>query len=191
MVSLQQETKWALYQKVGADAQERPCDQRCAECFDLWQRGFKYLSWSSMVEKAEASELFRDAIAEARKAMTGAKPMQGGAGVSSSTKVSLSIDRRFLVMSEKEMKKKAGLSRIPRPSLRNLPSITTPTADGSSTETLCAFLDPHEDCRVATCQFKSPRIRWRAGWRLLRASGLASLRSTGHRRWLISSRSRS
>ena len=61
-------------------------------------------------------------------------------------RVGLKITRSFIILSEKEMRRDSGLSRIPKMPLKNLPALTVPSETGVGEETVYAFQDsanPH------------------------------------------------
>eukprot|EP00971_Amphidinium_carterae_P136955 2714015-Amphidinium_carterae.2 len=66
-------------------------------------------------------------------------------------KHNLIVERHFLCLTERDMRKETNLARIPKSALKQCNSIVLPTADGKGTETGYLFVNP--DMPYRTCRF--------------------------------------
>ena len=125
--------QWALYAKQ--ESGRIPQGERCQSCYLLWKEAFGFLTWEEMVQRAAASSGFAQVIQTARLVKAGEKevgvnPQQ----VSQVHDFSLEVERAFTLVTEKEMRRWSGLSRIPKALLRNHPSLNVPCEDNPSEE---------------------------------------------------------
>ena len=103
-----------------------------------------------MVEKKDGDACFaafvQGALAAQSKGETAGVPSE----VKQQCVLGVEIEKSFVVLSEREMRKESGLHRIPRMSLKSLPQLTLPSQPGGGEpEVLYAFADPDQPFRKA------------------------------------------
>ena len=138
---------WALYSRKSNSSGQVACDGRCEACYNLWSQNFQWLSWETLVTKHAEDQSFRDLLKECRDIRSGSKPPPPiRESVVTEGTVRFQLQRSFLAMTEKDMKKSTGLARIPKMATKTLPSMTLQNEHGAD-ETVYVFRDPQEQGR--------------------------------------------
>ena len=155
---LMEEKSWALYTRPESTAASsgssvgQAVDNKCEDCYQTWSCGFKYLSWPEYADKFEKDAAFRDLAAKALSCKKGQMPQPTPAStVETTARFKIQIEKEYAIVTEKEMKKAAGLTRLPKLPLKTIPTLQVPVADNKSSETLYVFAhpDPAKQQRVA------------------------------------------
>ena len=104
---------WALRRAQKHNNVEVPVGEKCEQCYQLHQRCFSHMTWSQFcagdsAQKASISEARKSMFEKASKEHNASHILQERAQV-------LEISKKYQVLTEKEVKKLAGLSnRSPR-----------------------------------------------------------------------------
>ena len=152
-----QDVPWALYSRKASSRAQVPCDGHCEQCYTLWSQNFPWMSWESLVTRHSDDKAFAELVREVREIRVGSKPAPA-VRESVVTEGRVKLQRSFLTLLEREMKRDTGLNRIPKTAIKNLPSVTMKNEQGNE-ETMFVFRDPQEPhrrllvtCDVATTQ---------------------------------------
>ena len=144
MLSSEDGTPWALY-AMAEDGQKIPQEGQCQDCYELWTKGFSYLTWACLCKTHDDSLEFATVVAKARAVKHGQAKLEcRPQEVVSSQRVILQVERSLQVVSEKELRKLTKLPRIGKTVLKGVPVLEIPEKDGGEAEKVYAFLD--EDC---------------------------------------------
>eukprot|EP00971_Amphidinium_carterae_P351511 6492147-Amphidinium_carterae.4 len=142
-----QAKQWALY-SGGEKSEQEPVHDQCAECWLLWQQTFPWLPWDELVEK-NGDSAFQTLLKQVRAVRSGSsEPPHFQEDISSDTTFTLELHHPFIAVSEKDFKRASGLTRIPKGATKSVPTLTVPTEDGSSEETIFCFKDPNSKFRT-------------------------------------------
>eukprot|EP00971_Amphidinium_carterae_P352629 6492681-Amphidinium_carterae.3 len=113
----------------------------CAGCYKFWHAGFKHLEFKELVDLSK-SEDFKGTVQKARAVFQNTqRPPEVASSVNTSTSLGYQVERHFLGVSEKEMRKAGECQRIKKSVLAKVPSITIPAEDGQGSEQLFLFAD--------------------------------------------------
>eukprot|EP00971_Amphidinium_carterae_P219867 4364707-Amphidinium_carterae.5 len=107
---------------------------------------FPFLSWEELTSKAkEGKDGVPHVVAQGRKILQAGK-CDGAKGGSCKTKVQVAveIERKFMVATLADMKRKADLERIPARALKYLPQVTLPDPETGDDESYYCFPNPDE-----------------------------------------------
>ena len=143
---------------------------------ELWKAGHAYMEWDELGQLASESQMFSDGVAKAREMyQKGERLKVDLQSVSTNTQVGLFLDRSYIVISEREMRRHAELSRIKTSSLAKLPSLEVPHEDCSGEmETVFVFADPSQPFRKAMvrvgCSNDRQQVMLAAGQSLTQSS---------------------
>ena len=131
-----------------------PQGAACEECYRLWSKAFNFVTFEVLCEKVSKDAVLKAAVVEARSAH-----LQGGSKdlvpeeVYAVSGISFEVERSYLVASERDMRRAAGLQRVGKTALKGLPSVTCVAEDGSGKEeTLYLFED-------TTCPLRRGKLR--------------------------------
>eukprot|EP00971_Amphidinium_carterae_P078741 1557955-Amphidinium_carterae.1 len=110
------------------------------------------MSWDGLMEKVDQSKDFKTVVMNAKSVLLGkTPPPEKAEGVDTQSSQGIVVERSYVCITEREMKKECGLGRVPRSALKACNSILLPTPDGKSKETAYLFLDPDQPYRK--CKF--------------------------------------
>jgi hypothetical protein len=125
-------------------------DDKCEECFELWQESLRHMDWEELCTKNSKDKLTTSLVKGIREVKTGivAKNFPG-AEVLTSDSMEIEVSRSFTCMSEKEMRSASNSKRISKLALKNLPTLRTQAEDGSGEEVLYCFKDESKPFRTA------------------------------------------
>ena len=121
-----------------------PSGSQCEQCWTLWQQAFSRVSWESLIQSVAKDANFKNKVEEARQVLLHAKDAKplASQGVFAMQGVSLKIERSYVVLTERDMRRSIG-----RTQLKSLQSVQIPCEDGrAETETGYLFKDeeaPH------------------------------------------------
>ena len=148
ILCLIEDAKWALFAKSAAGG-TIPQGTACEECYRLWSKAFSFVPYDELVERVKKDMILKAAVMEARSAQAGAsKTKLLPEEVSAVTGMSFDVERSFLVASERDMRRAAGLQRVGKLALKGLPAVTVSAEDGSGKEeVLYLFADPQSPLR--------------------------------------------
>eukprot|EP00971_Amphidinium_carterae_P333199 6467795-Amphidinium_carterae.2 len=145
-----QEKPWALYKTSGGTSSaqgsaDTPVEDKCEECFNLHLQAFFWIDWTTLCTRVRNDKTFSSVVSEAReaKAGRGARPAVEEE-VIAATKIELELERSFICMNEKEMRRDAAVSRIPKMAIKNVPQLEVPAEGGGETETVYCFKNPDD-----------------------------------------------
>ena len=129
-----QETKWALYSQTVAGLQLASGNQ-CEACWTLWQQGFRHESWDGLLNKVARDPAFK---AQVEEAMLQGRPKDvPDQSVLTVQGTSVEVERSYIIMSERDLRRASGLSRIGRTQLKGLQSVQLPLEDGQQGQETC------------------------------------------------------
>ena len=133
-----QETKWALYSQTVAGVQLASGNQ-CEQCWTLWQHAFRHQSWEALLSQVAKDPAYKSMAEEARKAMLDGKSAKSFPDQSVFTVQGLSVEveRCYIIMTERDLRRASGLGRIGRTQLKGLQSVQLPMEDGQQGQETC------------------------------------------------------
>eukprot|EP00971_Amphidinium_carterae_P065524 1298427-Amphidinium_carterae.3 len=148
---------WALYQKStdsgGHALVQTPVDNKCASCYKLWETSFSYMTWEDLSTTYSTSSDMKGVIDKARAVMKGEIPKPAGARPSVQTEQTcqVTLEKKYLALNDKDLRKAADLTRLPKVCLKTVPQLEMRTGTGETMETIYLFQhpDPKEQYRVA------------------------------------------
>ena len=147
---------WALRMALPRNTGiEVPMDDKCQECFELWSLAFKAFTWEALCKQLPKDAALRAAWQEAKQQQqqpADNKPNYEPASVFQVKQYSMEIERSFLCLSLKDLKKLSGLQKIPKQALQFLPTIRAVDLEGDGEETFFIFKDPSNPFR--RCKLK-------------------------------------
>eukprot|EP00971_Amphidinium_carterae_P352500 6492624-Amphidinium_carterae.1 len=123
-----EDVKWALYSKKSQGGVEEAEGTQCENCFSLWKRGFSFMEWPDLVMLGTAEAPKSEAV-----------ELQHNHGVR--------VEKTFIALTEREMRKATGLPRISKTLLRACNQMQVPTPDAKGKETIYLFPCPEEPWR--------------------------------------------
>eukprot|EP00971_Amphidinium_carterae_P333414 6468159-Amphidinium_carterae.7 len=142
------EKKWALYTKENGTL--APEGTQCEKCYTLWKAGFTHLTWDHLCLNASSDQEFKRFLQAAEKTLDGTEEKPKGERVYVQQSHGLQLERVFLCVTEREMRKEGNLQRVPRACLKGLNSVEVPSACGTFKETAYLFVHPSHPFR--TCR---------------------------------------
>eukprot|EP00971_Amphidinium_carterae_P094936 1878449-Amphidinium_carterae.1 len=145
---------WALYCQPAGGGTKQAQGNQCHECFELWEQGFKHLKWEDLIKQSKDDQHLSTLLNKARSVKAGHATKEGPPQQVLETKaVYLEVERSVVIMSEREIRKQAKVSRIPRASLKCLPSVNILADDGKTSECVYLFHDeaaPYRKAKLKT-----------------------------------------
>eukprot|EP00971_Amphidinium_carterae_P071883 1421752-Amphidinium_carterae.3 len=143
------EATWALYAEE--HGVQRAEGDACEACYKLHKRAFQFLSWTSFCKEASDNAEFGKIVSSARKVAedTDGVPKPSQESVNTHTSHGIQIQRSYLCVTERDMRRIVGAARLPKSVLKGLVSITVPTEDSKSEEVAYLFQDPESPFRKA------------------------------------------
>eukprot|EP00971_Amphidinium_carterae_P187219 3716008-Amphidinium_carterae.1 len=141
---------WALFVKQG---QARlPSGNQCAECYTLWMYGFVYMQWQELCDAYATNKAVAAAVDRAREVQKGeANRPPNPPEVATIQSTQINIERVYIAVTERDMKKAAQREKIPRAALRGCNVVTMDSLDGKAKENVYLFAHPdypHKMARV-------------------------------------------
>eukprot|EP00971_Amphidinium_carterae_P347054 6488871-Amphidinium_carterae.2 len=110
------------------------------------------MTWEQMMEKVEEKKEFKTVVLSAKHVLLGVSPAPPkNEGVELQTCQGVVVEKSFICLTEREMKKECNLARIPKSAVRGCNTIQIPTPDGKGKETGYLFVDgaePYRKCKV-------------------------------------------
>eukprot|EP00971_Amphidinium_carterae_P167125 3311589-Amphidinium_carterae.4 len=144
------DTPWALYCQPAGGGSKQAQGTQCQECYELWQQGFKHLKWFDLISQSQHDQQLSSVLNQARSVKAGHSTKEGPSQEVLETKaVYLEVERSVVIMSEKEIRKQAKVSRIPRASLKGIPCMNILADDGKTYESVYLFRDESAPYRKA------------------------------------------
>lgn len=144
---------------------------RCFDCGDLHSRAFGHLSWEGFCEHGD-DELVVENVKQAEESKNGHPKSFPTSAVMFGHGIALELRSSALVLNEAELKKKLGLSRLPK-NLKSIPTVSLPKVAGDELkqaqgrieyETFYCFKDPSMPFRTASviqaigAQMQEPKL---------------------------------
>lgn len=130
-----------------------PLGDACYDCYSFWQAVYKseYGDFQSFAQACRSDRKFNEGTEAAQAIhLEGSKPTFDSQEVLSEQSVALQIERRFVVLSESELRTALGASRLGKNVTKGLFSFTAPQEkDASKDEQLYAFAHPEAPYREA------------------------------------------
>eukprot|EP00971_Amphidinium_carterae_P352906 6492769-Amphidinium_carterae.4 len=149
-----QDKKWALYKSQGGGAgaaqgsATTAVEDKCEECYTLHEQAFFWLDWQALCARHHKDKAFAGIVGDARQAKAGHRHKPAvDEEVVAATKVELELERSFICLSDREMRRDASVSRIPKGALKSVPQIEVPGEGGGERETVYCFKEPSEPYR--------------------------------------------
>ena len=108
------------------------------------------LTWDELCSRNAFDKELHQKIASARAVFDHDEKLEGGdQTLNQVCQIGVEVERNFLVASEREMRADTSLARIPRMSLRGLPTVKLPSeaSAGAEPEELYIFKDPADSLR--------------------------------------------
>lgn len=125
-------------------------DDKCEECFELWQQSLQHMDWEELCTKNSKDKATTSLVKGIREVKTGIVPKAfPDAEVLTSDSMEIEVSRHFTCMNEREMRSASNSKRISKLALKNLPTIRAQAEDGSGEEVLYCFKDEANPFRTA------------------------------------------
>eukprot|EP00971_Amphidinium_carterae_P348922 6490745-Amphidinium_carterae.3 len=144
-----QEKTWALF--VEEEQGKKPAGDQCELCYTLWQRAFQFVSWECLCKQQKENADFAAIIEKGRSALQhegqGCLPLPET--VSTEQAHAVQVQRSYLCLTERDIRRVVGASRLPKAILKGLPTISIPSEDGKAEELGFLFEDPEAPFRKA------------------------------------------
>ena len=154
--SIAQDKPWALYlkAKVGVaetDAAHGPAmEDKCELCFKTWKRAFPTWAWADLVKKKNQDVDFASYVDKARQKIANGDDPDPGPSVASARKLTWEVSRKFMMVTEKDLRAKLGVPRISKYMLKTLTAVQIPAEDGSGDEVAFVFKHASAELRELT-----------------------------------------
>ena len=112
------------------------------------------MEWPQFVQAVGDDAEMAALVARAKEIMNSkqpyTKPQETMSGVKS---VSLKVERSWIILSDKEVRRQLGVARLTKASMKSVPQMVVPCEDGSpGSEQVYVFKDPQSQFRRATLQ---------------------------------------
>ena len=123
---------WALRKAQKHNNVEVPVGEKCADCYQLHSTSFSYLTWQQF---SQPGEELAGCIEKARKHM-----FEGGAqdwcpaSIQQEKAVVVELSKKLIVMTEKDLRKSMGLTKLSKKLMSGVPSVWLSTDTGSLEE---------------------------------------------------------
>ena len=99
-------------------------DDKCEECFELWQQALKHMDWEELCTKTNKDKATTSLVKGIRDVKTGIVPKAfPDAEVLTSDSMEIEVSRSFTCMNEKEMRSASNSKRFSKLALKGLPTI--------------------------------------------------------------------
>eukprot|EP00971_Amphidinium_carterae_P131359 2601735-Amphidinium_carterae.3 len=148
----QTDVSWALRSKV--KGVETPVGEQCHRCWEVWHTAFQHHSWESLVDGLKTDTDLKDQWTQALETHSGvARPTWPATTVAQVAGFGFEISRQYIVLNEREMKKRFQLGRVTKEFTKGIPTVEVKTANGTN-ELLYCFVRDDEPYRQLSVKMR-------------------------------------
>eukprot|EP00971_Amphidinium_carterae_P285048 5658672-Amphidinium_carterae.1 len=126
-----------------------PVDDKCLGCHKQWQQAFQVYSWEDLCQTLKRDASLKASWDEAAVLMADtSKRTFEASSVNTAKTFNLEVNRQFLCLSMKDLKRVTGQSKLNKATLQYIPQVTLPdmcSEDGE--QTFYIFRDPEKPYR--------------------------------------------
>eukprot|EP00971_Amphidinium_carterae_P173929 3447646-Amphidinium_carterae.2 len=127
---------------------------QCESCFTFWKRCFGFLEWAEFLKQYTGKPDFHNIVTDALKKFEDKEACAGREQVSSTFSHSVLVERSFTLLTDKDLRRSCGLTRVPKSMMKQTPTLMLPSeGPDKELETNYVFVDPSEP-------FKKARLRY-------------------------------
>eukprot|EP00971_Amphidinium_carterae_P113845 2255988-Amphidinium_carterae.2 len=135
-----------------------PCPvQESDECSLLPEKrrkGWKFMPWNQFLQKQSKNTEFKLIVSDALKKFEGSEEIDSREAVATCIEHSFVVDRSFVLLSDKDIRRSKNIPRVPKAMVKNLPTVMVPSDDPEKgAELHYVFSDPAEP-------FKKAKVRY-------------------------------
>eukprot|EP00971_Amphidinium_carterae_P349599 6491100-Amphidinium_carterae.3 len=150
-LDLREDKKWALSAQTGQKS--IPTGNQCEDCFCFHSQCFKHLPWESFLAQIQQKPDFQQTVNGAQKLFESKKPLAEKDEVMCCSSWSFEVEKPVILMTERDLRRKLNLTRLPRALTKSLPHLELPSEASGEIEVNFVFRPPDDGLKVGKLKY--------------------------------------